>query len=57
MQCIFISEGRQWPWLEDDISFIMYVLCLMVQKTTYSNIPRCSLRYTSANYYVRYVHF
>ena len=38
MQCYFILEGRQWPWLEGDISFIMYVLCLMVRKTTYSNI-------------------
>ena len=38
MQCYFISEGRQWRWLEGDIGFIMYVLCLMVQKTTYSNI-------------------
>ena len=26
MQCYFISEGRQWPWLEGDISFIIYVL-------------------------------
>ena len=40
MQCYFISEGRQWPWLEGDVGFIVYVLCLnlMVQKTAYSNI-------------------